>query len=78
MTYQTDMCVLQYREAGTGNPAEIEVYSTEEEAVNRLYEILEEDYNLRCQRLPLVHLEKWCLDHNIIVCFSFHRLEQKK
>jgi|MDSZ01.3.fsa_nt_gb hypothetical protein len=76
-----NMCVLQHREVGLLDSSEIEVYSTEEEAVNRLYEILEEDYEIACPDWlkpfgNLVDLEKWCLNHNIVVSFSFHRLEK--
>ena len=81
MTYQTEMCVLQYRDEVLGEDvAEIEVYATEEQAVNRLYEILEEDYSIRPRStdLNLTGLEDWCRERNIIVSFSFHRLEQKK
>ena len=76
-----NMCVLQHREVGLLDSSEIEVYSTEEEAVNRLYEILEEDYEVEFPDWlkpvdNLVGLEKWCLNHNIVVSFSFHRLEK--
>ena len=76
-----NMCVLQHRQAGLLDYSEIEVYSTEEEAVNRLYEILEEDYEVEFPDWlkpvdNLVGLEKWCLNHNIVVSFSFHRLEK--